>query len=133
MTTRFQTIERRMSAAVDRLHAERTRVVPTDRNGFASAASTLRTPYIATGVIDMNPVTTLVRSQSRYEGDAASVSADRVHVSYDVAALPAQNLWPRRGDEIEFMDRDNEPRIKVNVVEPDGLGRVVIRGAWISE
>lgn len=133
MPTRFQSLERRMSAAVDTLHGERTRVVPTDRNAFASAASTLRTPYEAIGVFDMNPKVTMVRSQSRYEGDAASIAADRVHVSYDIAALPAENLWPRRGDEIELLDRPDMPLIKVNVVEPDGLGRIVIRGSWISE
>mgnify|MGYP001163357290 CR=1 FL=1 len=129
--TPFALLEKRISASVDRLNAERVGIEPRLR-GPTVAADTSRAARTITAVVDIKPVLATTRSSSRYNGADATVNAEDVHVSATVEALGEASTWPRVGDHLRMLDRDGSPAASVQKVDPDGMGRVVFKLSWVK-
>lgn len=126
MPTLFAQMETAVSAAVDHLHMERTRITPRVQGEFVRGGQDpARAVREVMGVIDFNPVTIRAREQSEYDGYRPELDGEKVHVSYTASRLGA-NL-PRQGDLIEALDRAGSPKFQITIVEHDGLGRVLCR------
>lgn len=128
MPSRFSVFEKRLSRSVDHTYSETTRIVPMARGKLSTSADPDRQPYEIVGIVDLSPMVVGARASSRYVADSGSVTADKIHVSYSEQLLPVNRaLWPRKDDEIECDDRPDPIRLKVEVAEPDGLGRMIVK------
>lgn len=126
MPTLFAQMETAVSAAVDHLHMERTRLVPRAPGEFIRGGQDpTRVVREVMGVIDFNPVTIRAREQSEYDGYRPELDGEKVHVSYTASRLGA--FTPRKDDLIEALDRPGVPKFQIITAEPDGLGRVLCR------
>ena len=128
MPTLFAQMETAVSAAVDHLHMERTRLVPRASGEFVRGGQDPSRPVREVmGVIDFNPATIRAREQSEYDGYRPELDGEKVHVSYTLSRLGAPAVLPSKGDLIEALDRPGVPVFQIVVVEADGLGRVLCR------
>lgn len=129
MASRFANRERRVTAALDKEFAERTRINPRRRGEFISAAvDPDRAQKIVRGIVDFVPNVFLPKDTSRFDGFQPSLSADASHISYDEALFASKAEWPRAGDLIELIDRPDTPSFAVAAPpESDGIGRIVCR------
>lgn len=128
MTTLFARMETAVSAAVDAVHGERTRISPRLKSEFVRGGLDANRPVREVlGVIDLNPVTIRAREQSEYDGYRPEVDGEKVHVSYTMARLGTPPVMPQDGDLIEALDRPGVPKYRITIVEADGLGRVLCR------
>lgn len=126
MTTLFARMETAVSAAVDAVHGERTRIVPRGRGEFVRGGQDpSRVVREIMGVIDFNPITIRAREQSEYDGYRPELDGEKVHVSYTASRLGSD--IPRKDDMIEALDRPGAPKFQIITAEPDGLGRVLCR------
>lgn len=119
---KFAGIERLVSRAVDNLYGELVRVDPRADGPFVRSGTgdPDRASFTTTAVIDFDPVVATVR---RSEGTSAAIAGESVHVSFAASSLPVDL---RLGDHLVALDR-GERTFVINVVEPDGLGRVLCR------
>lgn len=128
MPTLFAQMETAVSAAVDHLHMERTRITPRVKGEFVRGGQDPnRVAREVMGVIDLNPVTIRAREQSEYDGFRPELDGEKVHVSYTASRLGSPVDMPRTGDLIEALDRPGVPKYQITIVEGDGLGRVLCR------
>lgn len=134
MSTPFAEYEDMVSDAVDDIHGERVRVVPmVDSKYHGRGESPDHEPFEVIGVVDTNPLMAQVTDKGQYDGFQPNIGADKVHVSVDVHRF--NDYTPRAGDTLELLDRigaDQLPRkVTVKDPQPDGLGRIVLIGAWL--
>lgn len=126
MTTLFARMETAVSAAVDAVHGERTRITPRVAGEFIRGGQDpTRVVREVMGVIDFNPVTIRAREQSEYDGYRPELDGEKVHVSYTTSRLGVD--VPRKDDLIEALDLPGVPKFQIVVVENDGLGRTLCR------
>jgi hypothetical protein len=125
MASFFAELERMVSAEVDTVFGEKTKLCPKVRGRyFANVPDGERSARILTGIVDFNPVALIAQDTGKYDGMRPAVAGDKIHVSYD-AALFANGL-PEDGDEIELLETErNGERLRISRCDPDGLGRVV--------
>lgn len=128
MPTLFARMETAVSAAVDAVHGELTRITPMVVGEFVRGGpDPNRVVREVLGVIDFNPVTIRAREQSEYDGYRPELDGEKVHVSYTVSRLGTPVEMPRKGDVIEALDLPGVPKFQITIVEADGLGRVLCR------
>lgn len=128
MPTLFARMETAVSAAVDAIHGELTRITPMVAGEFVRGGlDPNRVVREVLGVIDFNPVTIRAREQSEYDGYRPELDGEKVHVSYTVSRLGTPVEMPRKGDVIEALDLPGVPKFQITIVEADGLGRVLCR------
>jgi len=128
MSSRFATLERRISGSVDRMYGERVRLSPRKRGEFVSqSVDPARPVRIVVAVVDFMPVAALPKDTSRFDGMQPMVAADSSIVSFDEAVFEPKADWPKQGDAIETLDRAENVTMSVAAVEPDGLGRVLCK------
>lgn len=126
MPSVFAGLERKVSAAVDGLYGEITRVHYRVTGGnFGSTADGGALPAQVVGIVDFKPVVVRMQDKSQYDGFQPDLAGDKSHVSYAESAFVAPNRFPRAGDEIELIDRAGFARLKVVRVDPDGIGRFI--------
>ncbi len=125
--TLFADLETLVSAEVDALMAEATRIErKVAGQYFARSADAERPPLEVAGVVDYNPVIARPKDMGQYDGYQPSLAGDRIHVSYTAALFPSRGLWPADGDEIHLLDpKRNGVRLRVTRTDPDELGRIV--------
>lgn len=124
MTSPFADLERLVSAEVDAMFAECTRIYPQAKGAyFAGSADWDRDAILVDGIVDFNPTDTIGQDTGRYDGMRPTIAGSRVHISYDVAQLCV--LQPKPGDNIILVERPGAPQYRVSVVEEDGLGRLI--------
>lgn len=123
MASYFAELERLVTDAVDDVFGERTKFTPKVQGRYLTVSKDESQPCLELiGVVDFNPVTALAQDKGKFDGMRPSVSADRIHVSYDEALFP--DALPKEGDEIELLARSGE-RLRVSRCDPDGLGRLI--------
>lgn len=129
MPSRFAARERRITAAIDREFAERTRITPRRRGEFITLSVDAERPVmIVVGIADFVPKAILPKDTSRFDGMQPMLGADASNISYDEDKLGTPASWPKTGDEIELIDRVPVLRFTVAAdAESDGLGRIVCR------
>ena len=128
MPTLFAQMETAVSAAVDRLHEEPTRIIPRKGGEFVRGPTDpARAERSVLGVIDFNPVTVRAKEQSEYDGYRPELDGEKVHVSYTASRLGTPVVAPIKGDIIVALDRPGTPRFQIVSAEADGLGRVLCR------
>jgi hypothetical protein len=116
---KFASIERLVSRAVDNLYGEIVRVDPRADGRFVHAAADPdRASFTTTAIVDLDPI---IATPRQNDGASASLSGARVHVSFATSSLPVDL---RSGDRIVALERGERAFI-INVVEPDGIGRVL--------
>lgn len=128
MTTLFARMETAVSAAVDNVYGEPTRIVPRKMGEFVRGSSDpTRMERDVMGVIDFNPVTVRSKEMSEYDGYRPELDGEKVHVSYTASRLGSPVIPPAVGDYIVALDRPGTPRFQVVSVEADGIGRILCR------
>jgi hypothetical protein len=122
----FAEFEAMASEAVDGLYGEVLRVEPrADGEYVVGGADETREPYERTGIIDFAPKVVRTRYAGRNDADMPEHMGEMVHVSFDETIIP---YAPKQGDLIRAIGRPAPaPVFSVTTVEPDGLGRVVLR------
>lgn len=91
-----------------------------------------RPHFVIRAVIDIKPVMAHARASQRYGGSDSGVDADNLQCSVATSALPANRAsWPRAGDYLRLVDRDDTPAAKIVKVDADGIGRIVYKLVWI--
>jgi hypothetical protein len=129
----FARLEKRLSASVDRVNAERVRFEPRNRgNGPVVGADPSRPGRDFMAIVDVKPVVANARSSTRYNGAEATLNADEIHVSATTDVLGPAQGWPRVGDHLRMLDKDGEPVALIQKVDPDGIGRVVFKLIWVK-
>lgn len=123
MASPFAALENLVSAEVDALYAERTRVHPMTAGRVSRVADGARSVADAVGVVDFNPVLAKPQDMGQYDGYQPAVAADRIHVSYADSELPDGT---QQNDEIELLEPERSgQRLRITRIDPDGLGRAV--------
>jgi hypothetical protein len=131
--TPFARLEKRLSASVDRVNAERVRLEPRRRgNGPVVGADTSRQAREFSAIVDRKPVLANARSSTRYNGAEATLNADELQASATTDALGPREGWPVVGDHIRMLDEEGQPAASVTKVNPDGMGRVVFNLIWVK-
>jgi hypothetical protein len=126
MPSRFAGLETKMSASVDYMYGEALTLEPRAGGEYATTADPDRDGFEFVGVVDFKPH--LGAQGGSKMNNFVPVAGDELHVSIKLAALPADRAsWPKQGDTIILTERPDEPNLKISIVEPDGLGRLVCR------
>lgn len=127
MATRFESREARVSASIDREHAEPTRVSPRAAGVYlAGSSDAARLVREVLGIVDLKPVVARIKDRAEYDSFRAEIEGEVIHVSYATSRFPDQDAWPKAKDEIHAYERVTLPnRFQVVAVMPDGLGRIV--------
>ncbi|TIS37509.1 hypothetical protein [Mesorhizobium sp.] len=127
MSTPFADLETLVSAEVDALMGEPTRVVrKVPGQYFSRSADGSRADVDVIGVVDYNPVMARPKDQGQYDGFQPGVAGDRIHVSYTDSRFADRAAWPADGDEIWLLDPARlGVKLRVTRADADELGRVV--------
>lgn len=124
---KFATYETIVSDHVDDMFGERIRIEPRADGEFAKVGSDPGRPAIdVTAVVDFEPKVLKSRNSGRFDADSTDLSGEKLHVSVKETLVPYRL---RAGDHVLFLDRGAPYPAKASVatVEPDGLGRILIR------
>ena len=114
-----------VSEAVDGLYGEVLRVEPrADGEYVVGAADETRDAYERPGVIDFSPKVVRTSYAGRNDADMPELLGEMVHVSFAESVIP---FVPRQGDLIRTVGRSPAQAFSVVTVEPDGIGRVILR------
>ena len=126
MPSRFAALEQKVSAAVDGMYGEITRIhyrVRGDHFGSAPAPATVPTEVV--GIFDLKPVVVRMQDKSQYDGFQPDLVGDKVHVSYSESSFVGPEKWPKDGDFIELVERPEFGQLRIIRVDPDGIGRFI--------
>lgn len=124
MPSLFAELEARASEAVDYLYGEPLVVKHTSKGDFSGIKAAGRAPYPVTGVLDINPTTTQVADMSANDGLVPILPGEKIHVSFDLSLFPDPLDIPVEKTWI-FTERTEWPKLEVEYVKPDGIGRIV--------
>jgi len=129
MTSRFATMQRRVSAACDRVYGEQTLIIrPTVASGYVVSVpgeGEIIGPLV--GIVDDETASAHMQGARSNKHDRADVAADRIEVSYDASMLDALGVALQQADTIQLLDRAGEPCCRIVSVEDDGMGRISAR------
>ncbi len=124
MAAPFAILETLVSAEVDAMYGEGTRIHPMAAGRVSRIADGAREAFNAVGVVDFNPILAKPQDMGQYDGYQPTVAADRIHVSYSEPAIAGGDV--RQDDEIELLSAHrNGQRLRITRIDPDGLGRRV--------
>ncbi|KAB0269061.1 hypothetical protein [Microvirga brassicacearum] len=122
---KFDAYEAIASENVDDLFGEEIYVEPRADGEFVKGtADPLRVAFSTVGVVDFSPKTMKTRYGGRNDADASELVGELLHISIREVNLPT-TIKP--GDRVQMLSRPLEPVAAVTTVEPDGLGRVILR------
>lgn len=121
MTTPFADLEKLVSAEVDALMGEPTRIFrKVSGQYFSRSADGGRADIDAVGVVDYNPIPARPKDQGQYDGFQAGLAADKIHVSYTDSRFASRDEWPADGDEILLLDPSRRgTRLRITRADPD--------------
>lgn len=110
--------------AVDRVHAERVRIIPQHRGNYAAGPDPSRPAADLPGPLRIGA--------SENDGGGArrnftsTIPVGRAELHLDRALLP-EGFVVRQGDLVIALDRPGEPRFEVLKPEPDHVARLVLK------
>ena len=126
---KFAAYETIVSEHVDDMFGERIRIEPRADGEFTKVGSDPGRPSIdVTAIVDFEPKVLKSRNSGRFDADSTDLSGEKLHVSVKELLVPYR-LQP--GDHIHLLDRaaPYPSKVSISTVEPDGLGRILVRCA----
>lgn len=122
----FSEFEAEVSAAVDDVFGDPIRIIPMVKGRLVSGSEdNSREPRTVVGVVDYNPELVTAKDKGQYDAFQPDAVGVRVHVSFDVGKLGAEDTWPRVGDRLKALSMPGQPVFRVSYVGARELSRVV--------
>ncbi|MFC5509273.1 hypothetical protein [Bosea massiliensis] len=124
---KFAAYEAIASSLNDGLYGERVRLEPRADGEFSKVGADVSRPALElTAIVDFEPKVLKTRNSGRHDADVSDVIGEKIHISIQERLVPYEL---RSGDLIHFLERSSPyPSVAaVSTVEPDGIGRILVR------